>query len=107
MFVASGKLSPDAPGWKGENQRSTQEKRAGHRPTSASCRVGRRRGSMHGGGPVQLFAGARNRRTPGRNAISADGTRVFWTDADGSLYLRENPFGSGSECSGAGNALHA
>ena len=38
-------------------------------------------------------------------AVSADGTRIFWSasDAEGKIYLRQNPFGEGAECSGAGS----
>lgn len=38
-------------------------------------------------------------------AVSADGRRIFWSDAigsEGKIYLRENPFGEGGECSEAG-----
>jgi hypothetical protein len=47
----------------------------------------------------------RSRRSSVHNAISADGSRVFWTDADGpgKIYLRQNVFGPGGECSGAGS----
>ncbi len=39
------------------------------------------------------------------NALSTDGQRVYWTAAGegpGKIYLRENPFGEGSECAGEG-----
>ena len=38
-------------------------------------------------------------------AVSADGTRIFWSasDAEGKIYQRQNPFGEGAECSGAGS----
>jgi hypothetical protein len=34
------------------------------------------------------------------NAVSVDGKRIFWTDsnAEGRIYLRENPFAKGGEC---------
>ncbi len=43
------------------------------------------------------------------NALSADGRRVYWTalsessSNQGKIYLRENPFGEGSECGGEGS----
>src|SRR5262249_11186406 len=45
---------------------------------------------------------ARDRLVRVNNAISADGTKVFWSSANNSIYVRENPFGVGGECSGAG-----
>ena len=37
------------------------------------------------------------------NAVSADGERIYWTDAadaPGRIYLRERPFAEGTECAG-------
>ncbi len=56
--------------------------------------------SSAGGGAFNAF---RNGRL--EHAVSTDGSRIFWTavnDATGTgdIYLRENPFGSGPECSG-------
>jgi hypothetical protein len=42
-----------------------------------------------------------NRSASVSNAISDDGSRVFWSDAargQGAIYVRKNPFGAGSEC---------
>jgi hypothetical protein len=42
------------------------------------------------------------------NAVSEDGSRIYWSDmkenssGEGKIYLRENPFGEGPECGGAG-----
>jgi len=39
------------------------------------------------------------------SAVSGDGSRIYWSDApagQGRLYVRENPFGAGAECSRAG-----
>ena len=38
------------------------------------------------------------------NALSEDGSRLYWTDADGvgEIYLRENPLAEGPECAGPG-----
>jgi hypothetical protein len=38
------------------------------------------------------------------NAVSEDGSRIYWSAANknpGPIYLRENPFGAGTECVGA------
>ena len=39
------------------------------------------------------------------HALSADGSRLYWTAAegDGPIYLRENPFAGGAECEGPGS----
>ena len=56
-------------------------------------------------GSVPAIAIGNSRKATVANALSADGTRVFWTDSteEGKIYLRENPFGEGAEC-GAGTA---
>jgi hypothetical protein len=53
-----------------------------------------------------------NREANVTGALSADGNRVYWTalkeggdhtsGGPGKIYLRENPFGEGSECTGEG-----
>ena len=59
---------------------------------------------MHGGerarGSGSGWTVAARRST---NALSGDGSRVFWTASteEGKIYLRENPFGEGPECAGA------
>jgi NHL repeat len=42
----------------------------------------------------------RNRFASVDNAVSGDGSRIFWTNSigDGPIYVRENPFGTGTEC---------
>ena len=53
---------------------------------------------MVGTGQANSFDSQENQVT---NALSADGKRVYWTasgQGSGKIYLRENPFGSGSEC---------
>lgn len=69
---------------------------------------------LPGGTPIGLSGcsagtGTQDSQGEGRaaavaHAISSDGSRVFWTAADktsAALYVRENPFGSGTECSKA------
>jgi hypothetical protein len=61
-------------------------------PSKESCSAGT--------GPIGEFNGRLASLT---NAISADGKGIFWTNAKtfGKIYLRENPFGTGSECAEA------
>jgi hypothetical protein len=51
------------------------------------------------GGPLGVLR-ADNSQNRINNALSADATKLYWTRENGSLYLRENPFGEGIECSG-------
>lgn len=47
---------------------------------------------------------SRSRKANVANALWSDGKGIFWTEGigDGPVYLRENPLGAGTECSGAG-----
>lgn len=67
-------------------------------PSATSCSAG-------SGPPKGTVGFGRARSATLTNAVSADGSRVFWTAAagDGAIYLRENPLGSGPECSGPGS----
>ncbi len=64
----------------------------GGAPTSEPCVAG---GDKNAGG------GKNYRKVTVAGALSADGRRVFWTapGAPGRIYVRENPFGEGAECS--------
>ena len=61
-------------------------------------------GSCLGGSfaPGSIFGRARSSLLTG--AFSDDGSRLYWTAAEGEgkIYLRENPLGEGPECSGPG-----
>ena len=54
-------------------------------------------GPCTAGGPVLTYA-SRNQQVRLDHALSADASRLYWTDAGGSIYLRRNPFASGAEC---------
>jgi hypothetical protein len=60
-----------------------------------SCSAGR--------GPSSYFPNTRLASVTG--ALSSDGSRLFWTNSEesGRIYLRENPLGEGSECTGGGS----
>lgn len=53
-------------------------------------------GRCSAGGPAQASENNYSKRLNG--AISQDGNKVFWSDAKGAIYLRENPFGTATEC---------
>jgi hypothetical protein len=66
-------------------------------PTGADCSAGTDLGFPGDSGTIQSASLA--------NAVSADGKRIFWSNAittDGKIYLRENPLGEGSECAETG-----
>ncbi len=64
-------------------------------------------GSCTAGGSTVTLANGRNRTANVSGALSADGSKVFWSatngGAPGKIYLRENPFGEGGECGGEGS----
>lgn len=63
----------------------------GGAPSVTGCTAGTFNGSS-----------AENRQASLQGAISLDGSRIFWSEAEegpGPIYLRENPFAKGSECS--------
>jgi hypothetical protein len=52
------------------------------------------------GGPVLGLTESRQRMVRVEHAISEDGRQIFWTaDENRRIYVRENPFGEGAECS--------
>ena len=55
-----------------------------------------------GAGPPAAFG--KTRLANVTNALSGDGSRLYWTDsgAQGEVYLRENPLAEGTECAGPG-----
>jgi NHL repeat len=65
----------------------------GGSPFTGSC--------QSGWGSVPQFNSQQDQVT---NALAVDGRRVYWTASDsgpGKIYLRENPFGEGTECAGS------
>ncbi len=92
VFMASGKLTPDAPDPVGESPRLYAQGPAGTRflcvlpdntVSAGRCAAG-------GPPPDNIFQDSRILNV--HNAVSADGQRVFWTGSNGAIYLRENPF---------------
>ncbi len=100
-FRANDKLTPNAASTAGLYQLygcSGNERRLlSVLPGGAPAVTGARAGSAP-------YGGISHRDALVQNAVSADGSRVYWSDSDslGSLYLRKNPFASGAECSGPG-----
>jgi hypothetical protein len=111
LFAADDNLSPDSPSQpagcvnKSEGcQRRLYAKVAGFPPrflcilpngeaSKAPCSAGT--------GSTENFG--RSREANVKGALSADGTKIFWSasENDGKIYLRENPFGEGVECAEA------
>lgn len=97
LYAANGKLTTDAPA----EEKLLYAFRAGEPGPRYLC-------ILPGGAPSaeQCTAGGPvlptyDNRLPRLNgALSQDGDRVYWSDASGHLYLRENPFGEGAECTG-------
>lgn len=103
IYTATGKLTEDAPSLGVGMQLLYMYERGepgpryvcilpGGAPSSTRCAAG---------GPPEETTRQRFGRI--EHALSEDGKRVFWTAGGGAIYLRENPFGEGSECSGAGS----
>ncbi len=70
------------------------------RPDGSASAVGCTAGTFNPGS-------GQNRSASLAHAISADGTKVFWTEAEngpGPIYLRENPLGDGPESPGCASA---
>jgi hypothetical protein len=99
IYIAFAKLTKDAPGITEEfYEKSPQGLKylcilPGGLPAKACT----------GGGPWRPIGSIPQMGTRVDHAISADGTRIFWTAGDKAIYLRENPFGEGGECSGEGS----
>lgn len=67
-------------------------------------------GDCTAGGNTGRVSAGRNREADVAGALSADGSRVYWTaplagsfGGPGPIYLRENPFSEEAECSGVGS----
>ena len=103
FFTAKGKLTPNASG-----KRQLYERYAGNLslvcvlPSGAAyagqCTLGSPDGTEGGNRDASVLGG-----------VSADGSRVFWSDAEGKIYLREHPEQpqskvSGGKCIEAGKA---